>query len=139
MTDTFGEGLILKVDFPRFAYRLEVDGLSQQSLLIAARFLIFDRVEGQLVSLEGLAGCFREILCQPLVVERRFALASSRIDENEILPAVAQFVSIPEALGAGQPMRLHLRPKHLAAGDAADFVETFVVRLGSLCLKHRGR
>ena len=90
------------------------------------------------MSLEGLAGCFREILCQPRVVESRFSLAHGRIDENEILPAVAQIVAIPEALGAGQPMRFHLRPKHLAAGDIADLVETFVIRLGSLSLKHRG-
>jgi hypothetical protein len=34
------------------------------------------------------------------VVESRFSLAHGRIDENEILPAVAQIVAIPEALGA---------------------------------------
>ena len=91
------------------------------------------------MSIEGLTGCFREILCQPRVVESHFSFARGRIDEHEILPSVAQFVAIPEALGAGQPMRLHLRPKNLAAGDAADLVETFVVRLRSLSLKHRGR
>ena len=91
------------------------------------------------MSIDGLAGRFREILCQSHVVESRFSLAHGRIDENEILPAVAQFVAIPEALGTRQPMRFHLRPKHLAAGDAADLVETFVVRLGSLSLKHCGR
>ena len=82
---------------------------------------------------------FREILCQLLVVESRFSLAHSRIDKNELLPAVAQVVAIPEALGAGQPMRFHLRPKHLAARDVADLVEMFVIRLGSLSLKHCGR
>ena len=89
--------------------------------------------------IEGLTGCFCEILCQSLVVESRFFLAHGRIDENEILPAVAQIVAIPEALGAVQPIRLHLRPKHLAAGDAANLIEAFVIRLGSLSLKHRGR
>ncbi len=87
------------------------------------------------MSLEGLAGCFREILCQPLVVESRFSFAHGCVDENEALPAVSQIIAIPEALITCQPMRLHLCPKHFATGDTTDFVETFVVRLGSLSLK----
>ena len=85
----FAERLILKIDFPRFAYCFEVDGLFEQPLLIAIHFLIFDRVKGQLMSLEGLAGCFREILCQPPVVESRFSFTHGCVDENEALPAVS--------------------------------------------------
>src|SRR5262249_29371722 len=91
-----------------------------------------DALERQVRRLDLLAGRLGQRLGQLGVVERGLALAGHGVDEDEFARPVCHVVAVPEAVVAGEPVRLDRRLEDLVLCQAAEAGRALVVLLRAL-------